>query len=211
MNLDLLSLRQQLQCATSDGKHGTHRAVPWMPCVYGLYIRCMHSVCALYGLCMCPDTMLLCLQASDQDLDGGTLGAPQDVGPRRARGSKSDLLQGVGRQSSAVNLTKLARDSDLKHLIEEVGLHRCCNVLVRTGLIASSCLLYHTFADLHLVLLACCCCCCCCCCRCSCCCCCCCRCCCCCCCCCCCWGNQNSLAAQTQWHVIHSVCAASLF
>ena len=43
------------------------------------------------------------------------------MGPRRARGSKSNLLQGVGRQSSAVNLTKLGRDSDLKRLIDEVG------------------------------------------------------------------------------------------
>ena len=51
------------------------------------------------------------------------MGIPQDLGPRRARGSKSNLLQGVARQSSAVNLTTLARDADLKRLIEEVGLH----------------------------------------------------------------------------------------
>ncbi|KAL3150604.1 hypothetical protein ABBQ32_000411 [Trebouxia sp. C0010 RCD-2024] len=58
--------------------------------------------------------------ANDQDLEGGDAGAPHDLGPRRARGSKSNLLQGVARQSSAVNLTTLARDSDLKRLIEEV-------------------------------------------------------------------------------------------
>ena len=52
-----------------------------------------------------------CVQASEQEL-----------GPRRARGSKSNLLHGVARQSSAVNLTTLSRDSDLKRLIEEVGL-----------------------------------------------------------------------------------------
>ena len=46
-------------------------------------------------------------------------------GQRRARGSKSNLLQGLGRQSSAVNLTRLGKDSDLKRLIEEVS----CNSL----------------------------------------------------------------------------------
>lgn len=67
-----------------------------------------------------PTHALLCVQANDQDLEGGDAGAPHDLGPRRARGSKSNLLQGVARQSSAVNLTTLARDSDLKRLIEEV-------------------------------------------------------------------------------------------
>ena len=53
---------------------------------------------------------------------GPDAGTPQELGPRLARGSKSNLLQGVARQSSAVNLTTLARDSDLKRLIEEVSL-----------------------------------------------------------------------------------------
>ena len=91
-------------------------------------MACMRPVSALY--LPCPDTVLLCIQASDQDLDGGNLGAPQDVGPRRARGSKSNLLQGLGRQSSAVNLTTLPRDSDLKRLVEEVGLHRHANIYI---------------------------------------------------------------------------------
>lgn len=51
-----------------------------------------------------------CVQASEQEL-----------GPRRARGSKSNLLHGVARQSSAVNLTTFSRDSDFKRLMEEVG------------------------------------------------------------------------------------------
>ena len=109
----------------------------------------MCPVSALYvSLCLpltCPDMLLLCVQASDQELDGGHLGGPQpqDLGPRRARGSKSNLLQGVGRQSSAVNLTTLARDSDLKRLVEEVVLHGtsylCFSIYI--CLMASSCLL----------------------------------------------------------------------
>jgi len=60
-----------------------------------------------------------CVQASDQELEAGGEGLRQ----RRARGSKSNLLGGAGRQSSAVNLTGLGRDSDLKRLIEEVIPH----------------------------------------------------------------------------------------
>lgn len=60
------------------------------------------------------------LQVGDQDLEGGDSGI-ETLRRGRAGGSKSNLLIGVGQQSSAVNLNRLAPDSDLKRLIEEVG------------------------------------------------------------------------------------------
>ena len=72
------------------------------------------------------------LQVGDQDLEGGDSGI-ETLRRGRAGGSKSNLLIGVGQQSSAVNLNRLAPDSDLKRLIEEVGpllLHQLRSCLI---------------------------------------------------------------------------------
>ena len=61
------------------------------------------------------------VQAGDEEVETGDAGIA-DMAQRR--GSKSELLRGAGRQSSAVNLTRLGRDPDLKRIIEEVCAQR---------------------------------------------------------------------------------------